>query len=568
MTSKLRHCAINPNKFCYICGEYIFEDQRKSITEHVRRLYFTYFKLEIRNQDKAWVPHSVCKMCVEHLRQWEKGTRKSLKFGVPMIWKEQRNHNDDCYFCMTNIVGINKNTRHKWKYPNISSARRPIPHSENVPVPVFQELDQLPQCQEESTEIEEARPIEESDDEYCGETSSNPEPFSQNELNDLIRDLDLSKERAELLASRLKEKKCLASDVKISAYRTRERDLLPFFSNDENLVYCNNVSGLMKFMGLEIYKANDWRLFIDSSKRSLKGVLLHNGNKYASIPIAYSTCIKEQYQEIAALLPKIKYSEHKWVICVDLKMLNFLLGQQSGHTKYPCFMCLWDSRAKSRHWTQKHWPVRDALVVGEQNVINEPLVSREKIILPPLHIKLGLIKQYVKALDKKSQCFQFIGRKFPGLSSEKLKAGIFDGPQIRRLIKDSANFESSMTQVEQLAWKSFVAVTQNFLGNKKAANYVELVDEMLERFRDLGCNMSIKLHYLHSHIDHFQHNLGDLSDEQGERFHQDLKTMESRYQGRWDDHMLADYCWGLMRDCPSQLHRRKSLKRQFCHVDR
>ena len=46
--------------------------------------------------------------------------------------------------------------------------------------------------------------------------------------------------------------------------------------------------------------------------------------------------------------------------------------------------------------------------------------------------------------------------------------------------------------------------------------------------------MSIKVHFLHSHLDESPANLGDVSDEQGERFHQDIQTMEERYQGRYD----------------------------------
>ena len=57
--------------------------------------------------------------------------------------------------------------------------------------------------------------------------------------------------------------------------------------------------------------------------------------------------------------------------------------------------------------------------------------------------------------------------------------------------------------------------------------------------------MSIKVHYLHSHLDRFPENFGDTSEEQGQRFHQDIKTMEDRYQGRWDIHMMADYWWNL-----------------------
>ncbi|GBN72113.1 hypothetical protein AVEN_106987-1, partial [Araneus ventricosus] len=46
----------------------------------------------------------------------------------------------------------------------------------------------------------------------------------------------------------------------------------------------------------------------------------------------------------------------------------------------------------------------------------------------------------------------------------------------------------------------------------------------------LGCHMSIKLHFLHRKLADFPKNLGAVSDEQGERFHQDLKVMEVRYQ--------------------------------------
>jgi len=351
-------------------------------------------------------------------------------------------------------------------------------------------------------------------------------------------------------------------EVKITAYRTREEKLLPYFTQEDELVYCSDIPGIMLQMGLTEYRPEDWRLFIDSSVRSLKCVLLHNGNRYSSIPIAHSTTLKEQYENVKLVLQKIRYHEHQWSICVDLKMVNFLLGQQSGYTKYPCFMCLWDSRAKQDHWTKVSWPTREKMIVGAANVINKPLVDKNKIILPPLHIKLGLMKQFVRALDKSGDCFKYICRSFPGLSMEKLKAGIFDGPEIRKLISDS-NFTKFMNGTEASSWKSFVSVVQNFLGNHRAENYEELVQDMLANFRQLGINMSIKVHYLHSHLNRFPDNLSDFSEEQGERFHQDMKVMEERYQGRWDIHMMADYCWSLQRDCPYDTHKRKSYKQSF-----
>ena len=78
---------------------------------------------------------------------------------------------------------------------------------------------------------------------------------------------------------------------------------------------------------------------------------------------------------------------------------------------------------------------------------------------------------------------------------------------------------------------------------------------MLQSYHNLGCNMSIKVHFLHF--------LGDVSDEHGERFHQDIKVMEERYQGRWDTHMMADYCWSIQRDNPDVHHSRESRKRKL-----
>ena len=117
-----------------------------------------------------------------------------------------------------------------------------------------------------------------------------------------------------------------------------------------------------------------------------------------------------------------------------------------------------------------------------------------------------------------------------------------------------------MTTVEARAWVAFTNVVQVFLGNKKDDNYKENVDELLLSLRRLGCRMSLKLHYLHSHLDKFLDNLGDVSEEQGERFYQDIKVMEDRYQSRWDSHMMSDYCWSLMRANPDALHKRASSK--------
>ena len=118
--------------------------------------------------------------------------------------------------------------------------------------------------------------------------------------------------------------------------------------------------------------------------------------------------------------------------------------------------------------------------------------------------------------------------------------------------------------VEAAAWSGFVDVIHNFLGNNMSEDYATHVEKMLKSLEMIRCNISIKVHFLFSHLVDFPENLSDVSDEQGERFHhQDVKVMETRYQGRWNVNTMADYCWGLIRDCPDVVHARKSNKRKF-----
>lgn len=189
-----------------------------------------------------------------------------------------------------------------------------------------------------------------------------------------MRDLGLAKESAELFGSRLKSKNLLAPGTSFSWYRNREKEFVPYFAKEDDLVYSTDPSGLIEKFGIN-YNPDEWRLFIDSSKRSLKAVLLHNGNKYASIPLGHSVIMKETHKNLVLLLNKIKYKDHNWMICGDLKILSMLLGQQSGYTKFPCFLCEWDSRARELHWSKKQWPTRDMLTPGTKNIIQECLVN-------------------------------------------------------------------------------------------------------------------------------------------------------------------------------------------------
>jgi hypothetical protein len=125
------------------------------------------------------------------------------------------------------------------------------------------------------------------------------------------------------------------------------------------------------------------------------------------------------------------------------------------------------------------------------------------------------------------------------------------------------SFTDTVTEIEEDAWNAFKEVVKIFLGNIKDPLYKEIVRNVLDKFKLLGCNMSLKLHFLASHLDYFPPNLGAVSEQQGERFHQDLKDVERCYQGRWDVNIITDYRFSIARDDPSREHSRTSTTHKF-----
>ena len=89
-----------------------------------------------------------------------------------------------------------------------------------------------------------------------------------------------------------------------------------------------------------------------------------NQKSLRSTALGHSMTLEEKYDEIKFVLEKISYRQHQWIICVDLKMVGFLLRLQGGYIKFPCFLCLRDSRARTEHWIKKDWPVCSELIPG------------------------------------------------------------------------------------------------------------------------------------------------------------------------------------------------------------
>ena len=206
---------------------------------------------------------------------------KSFEVWHSNVWREPKSHTDDCYFCAINLTEINKKKRKSFIYPNLPSALRPVAHWDEIPFPVFKELPDVPN---ENLDVSFEEEDDLNDNDFVPK-SSEPILFNQDELSNLIRDLNLSKESSELLASRLNDRNLLQQGTKITFYRTRDDEFLRFFEELPDFVFCIDIPGLLLKLGVNEYKPEEWRLFIDSSKRSLKCVLLHNSNIYAPIPI-------------------------------------------------------------------------------------------------------------------------------------------------------------------------------------------------------------------------------------------------------------------------------------------
>src|ERR1700755_180262 len=111
-------------------------------------------------------------------------------------------------FCLVNVKGFNKKNKQHLKYPRIPSAILTVAHSEEIPVPIFTKLPKI-----DYTDLYSPSSSDEEDTtdifQPCDEDCNKPILFTQSALNDLVRDLYLPKESAELLASRLQENRML-----------------------------------------------------------------------------------------------------------------------------------------------------------------------------------------------------------------------------------------------------------------------------------------------------------------------------------------------------------------------
>jgi len=159
--------------------------------------------------------------------------------------------------------------------------------------------------------------------------------------------------------------------------------------------------------------------------------------------------------------------------------------------------------------------------------------------------------------DKTGRGLEYLRNRVPNVSDARIKEGIFIGAQIRELMQDK-QLDEDLSETERNAWLSFKRICKDFLGNYKAANYQDVVQDLLNSYKSMGYHMSLKIQFLESHLNFFPESLGKISDKHGERFHQVITAMEKRYQGKWTSSMWPDSCWILKRYAPEAKYWRKS----------
>lgn len=244
-------CNHHPNNLCYVCGLLAPYDSSRFISHspNFQTAYECYFGFPVGHQTKNWVPHVVCSSCYCGLVNWHKGAQNSgLKFGLPMRWREPRDHATDCYFCWVDFRGLTEESRKRCRsfvQPWPSSVSKTVLHSPDLPVPISPNAN----CQVEDTEMlcdVDDDPTQSMSSEESSGDEFEPSPSKRSKhdcdcncghkfvtqpmLNDLAREMRSTPiEDAELMASRMREWGWFDNGTRVTKFRKRYRPYAAFF---------------------------------------------------------------------------------------------------------------------------------------------------------------------------------------------------------------------------------------------------------------------------------------------------------------------------------------------------
>ena len=120
------------------------------------------------------------------------------------------------------------------------------------------------------------------------------------------------------------------------------------------------------------------------------------------------------------------------------------------------------------------------------------LLKKTKVLLPHLHILMGIVKNFIKSLKFEGPVGELLKEIFPKISEAKLK-------DIVKLIK-SEKFTNILCGNELDAWRNIVKVKENFLGSFRSQPYEDIISCIIDSFDRQGVKISLKIHFLDSHV--------------------------------------------------------------------
>ena len=126
-----RDCKNHPDGFCYVYGKFTTKTQQRPIKNNIKKICKLYVDCPLGDRNKRWAPHIYVLHAIVNY-----GIGSAMPRAILMIWREPKDHLNDCYFCCVDTNGFSSKNRHLLVYPSVDSAIRPVPHDATLPIPV------------------------------------------------------------------------------------------------------------------------------------------------------------------------------------------------------------------------------------------------------------------------------------------------------------------------------------------------------------------------------------------------------------------------------------------------
>lgn len=106
-TSETVKCKIDHNRFCFVCGKYLYRTSGSRSIEggSFAQNYQQRFGFDLKERNILWSPSVCCTQC----RIWINDQTQLNPYSAPTLWNSPQNHPHDCFFCNVEIPsGMNQ----------------------------------------------------------------------------------------------------------------------------------------------------------------------------------------------------------------------------------------------------------------------------------------------------------------------------------------------------------------------------------------------------------------------------------------------------------------------------